>query len=248
VEPKKTVRFLHKYRTNKAAVSAMQVADLKSMYAGGVSHVDTRVAKIVDAVKTLERPTVIVVTADHGEAFFEKDYLGHGTFVHEPIMRVPLIFWAPGLVPEGAARQTLAQSMDLFPTLCAYAQVPPPENLSGANLQPVIQGETELTGRAIIGQSRHRQMLVRDTPDGIWKLVLTGKNKKPKLYALHQDPLEQTNIKQAHPEMVEEMTNDLVAVSFRKRRIQSGQTSEQWEMSDAEREALEAIGYMDASE
>ncbi len=247
VDPKKTVRFLHKHRTNKSGVSAMQIADLKSMYAGGVSHVDTRVAKLIDAVKQLERPTLIVVTADHGEAFFEKNYLGHGTFVHEPIMRVPLIFWAPALVPQGAARQTLAQSIDLFPTLCAYAQVPPPEDLQGANLRPVIQGETELTGRSVIGQSRHHQMLVRDSDDGIWKLVLNGKNKKPKLYALHQDPLEQTNIGQSHPDVVADMTTDLVAVSFRQRRKQTGQTSEAWEMSDEEREALEAIGYMDAS-
>jgi hypothetical protein len=42
------------------------------------------------------------------------------------------------------------------------------------------------------------------------------------------------------------MTTDLVAVSFRQRRMQRETATEQWEMSDEEREALEAIGYMDA--
>lgn len=248
VPPEKTVRFLHRHRVQKQAVSAQQLADLKAMYLGGVSHVDTRIAQIVDAVKQLERPTLVVVTADHGEAFFEKNYLGHGSFVHEAIMRVPLIFWGPGLVEPGAPRTALAQSIDLFPTLTAYAKVPAPDDLRGENLRPVIEGSDGPTGRTVIGQSRQRAMLVRELDGGIYKLVLNGKNRKPRLYALHDDPLEQNNLAQTNREIVSQLKPDLKAVSFRALTSHRDHREEQWEMSDAEREALEAIGYMDADE
>ena len=245
VEPKDTVRFLHKRRLDKDGVTAQELADLKAMYAGGVSHVDTRIALIVEAVQALERPTLVIVTADHGEAFFEKNYLGHGTYVHEPIMRIPLVFWGPGLVPAGEKRSTLAQSIDLFPTLVHFAKLPVPDGLRGADLHSVIQGEGEQAGRSVVGQSHKWQMLVRDTDDGLWKLVLNGKGKKPRMYALHSDPLEQNNVAKANPERVDEWSKQLRGVSFRAMRKAGGSKGEQWEMSSEEREALEAIGYMD---
>ncbi len=245
VDPKDTVKFLHKYRSDKEGVSAKQLSDLKAMYAGGVSHVDTRIAQILDAVKKLERPTLIVVTADHGEAFFEKGYLGHGYFVHEPIMRVPLIFWGPGVVPEGEKRSTLAQSVDVFPTLVSVAKLPPPPQTRGLDLLPVIRGEGEVKGRSVYSQSRKAQMLVRDTEDGLWKLVLNGKGRKPRVYALHTDPLEQENVSRQKSELREAWTEDLLAVSFRALKGKSGSSAETWEMTDEERQALEAIGYMD---
>ncbi|HCH63707.1 MAG TPA: hypothetical protein DFR83_12950, partial [Deltaproteobacteria bacterium] len=246
VPPEDTVRFLHQYRLDKDAVSEQQVEDLRAMYAGGVSHVDTRIAQIVAAVKALERPTVVVVTADHGEAFFEKNYLGHGAFLHEAIMRVPLIFWGPGLVPPGPPRNALAQSIDLFPTLTAYAKVPPPEGLRGENLRPVIEGNDVPSGRTVIGQAPQRSMLIRETEGGPYKLVLNGKNRKPRLYALSDDPLEQTNLARKHPELVAQLKPALTSVSFRALAKTRAQNEEQWDITDAEREALEAIGYMDA--
>ena len=246
IEPKRTVRFLHKHRLDKNGVTPRQLADLKAMYAGGVSHVDTRIGELVAAVEKLDRPTLIVVTADHGEGFFEKNYLGHGTFVHESIIRVPLIFWGPGLVPEGHKRSTLAQSIDIFPTLSHFSKLPIPDKLRGTDLHPVIQGEGEQTNRTVIAQTNKRQMLVRDTDDGLWKVVLAAKGKKARLYALHDDPLEQVNLAKTQPERVAAWSEELQAVSFQTLRKSGGRDAERWEVSDEERQALEAIGYMDA--
>ena len=54
--------------------------------------------------KTLERMrsdglldnTIIIITADHGEALGEEGKLGHGNGLLASVVRIPLIFWAPG--------------------------------------------------------------------------------------------------------------------------------------------------------
>jgi len=244
VKPGRTVQFLHRNRTRPKKVSAQQLQDLKSMYAGGVSLVDTRIKDLRDAVQTLKRPTIIIITADHGEAFFERNYLGHGTFVHEPIMRIPLIFWGPGIIPAGAHRSTLSQSIDLYPTISTLMGLPTPDDLRGTDLSPVLMGDGELPGQTVIGQTNKRYMMVRDTPEGTFKILINKRKKAVRMYDIGTDPFEQTNISRAHPERATAWADELREL------VQNSKApaAEQWEMTDEEREALEAIGYMDADD
>lgn len=244
VPPDKTVNFLHRYRLSPEKVSPRKLRDVHAMYDGGVSFVDTRIEALWGAVQKLDRPTVIVITSDHGEAFFEKNFLGHGTFVHEPIVRVPLIFWGPGIIPQGGHRVTLAQSIDLFPTLSTIVGLPVPDGLMGEDLTPVLRGEGEKLGRTVISQSKKRMCLVRDTPEGLFKVVVNGKGKRPRVYDLREDPHEQTDISAKHSQLAEDWAAELRTVAFSKHRTEA----ETWEMTDEEREALEAIGYMDADD
>lgn len=237
-----TVKFLHQNRSSRRNVSDQQLDDLKAMYDGGVSFVDTRIAAIWDAVRTLERPTIIVITADHGEAFFERGYLGHGTFLYEPITRVPLIFWGPGIVPEGQHRATLASSVDLFPTLSALAGLPVPENLRGDDLSGVVKGHGEQHGRSVVLQSSQFRGLVHEGEDGLYKLEIRNRGRRTRVFALRNDPTELKDLAQSRPDLLADLKAELAA-SRPGKNIPQGET---WEVSDAERQALEAIGYMDA--
>jgi len=242
VDAATTVKFLHRNRQNVNGVTEQQLEDLKAMYDGGVSFVDTRIAAIWDAVRSLERPTIIVITADHGEAFFERDYLGHGTFIYEPILRVPLIFWGPGIIPEGQHRATLASSVDLFPTLTALAGLPVPADLRGDDLSGVVKGQGELQGRSVVLQSGQFRGLVHERDDGLYKLEIRNRGRRTRVFALDDDPTELNDLAESRPYLMEALQKELAA-SRPGKNIPKGET---WEMSDTERQALEAIGYMDA--
>ena len=48
-------------------------------------------APLFDRLAALPRPTLVIVTADHGESLGEHGELTHGMFAYEPTLHVPLI-------------------------------------------------------------------------------------------------------------------------------------------------------------
>jgi hypothetical protein len=77
------------------------------------------------------RPTLVVVTADHGEDI-ENGQRFHGTNVRESVIRVPLVMKAPGLAPRRDMR--VASLVDVMPTILAATSTPGPAGLDGIDL------------------------------------------------------------------------------------------------------------------
>ena len=107
---------------------------LTQLYDGGIHHVDSRVAQVWQALQKSERDTILVLTSDHGEAFYEHRYLGHSNVLWEEVVRIPWIVWAPGRIPAGTRIDTAAQTVDLMPTIVEACGLTPPGGLPGLNL------------------------------------------------------------------------------------------------------------------
>ena len=63
-------------------------------YYGEVAEVDRALGPLLDLVRGMSssgRPTLVVVTGDHGEALGEHGETTHGLFAYEATLRVPLI-------------------------------------------------------------------------------------------------------------------------------------------------------------
>ena len=60
-------------------------------YYGEVAAVDAALAPLLDEVRAIPRPTLVVVTGDHGEALGDHGEQSHGLFAYESTLRVPLI-------------------------------------------------------------------------------------------------------------------------------------------------------------
>ena len=90
-------------------------------YAGEVAAVDRALAPLVDQLRSLSRPTTVVLTSDHGEALGDHGETTHGLFAYEPTLRVPLIVSrvapAGGRSGTGAVIETPAQHVDIMPTM-----------------------------------------------------------------------------------------------------------------------------------
>lgn len=116
-------------------LSETELDVLRRWYRASVDYLDARLAAFL---AWFERSgyaddTVIVLTSDHGECFGERDALYHGTFLHDPLLRVPLAVAGPG-VPEGRRRSDLVSLVDLFDTVCDLVGVDAPPETAGRPL------------------------------------------------------------------------------------------------------------------
>jgi arylsulfatase A-like enzyme len=107
-------------------------------YASEIRYTDAWIGKLLDllAALDLESRTLVVATADHGEALGEHGYVGHGRRVYEEILQVPLILHWPEHLPEGRTVDTPVGLVDLAPTLTQLMDLPPLGE--GADLAPLL--------------------------------------------------------------------------------------------------------------
>lgn len=107
-------------------------------YDGEVAYTDATLAPLVAAVRASTRPTLVVVTSDHGEGLGDHDELTHGLFAYEPTLRVPLLvaqLGGPGQAPPpGRVSDLPARHIDLVPTILDALGIDPPPGLPGRSL------------------------------------------------------------------------------------------------------------------
>ncbi|HSN86894.1 MAG TPA: sulfatase-like hydrolase/transferase, partial [Thermoanaerobaculia bacterium] len=164
-------------------------------YLGEVAAVDSFLAPLLGPfLDGKEKPALVVVTADHGEALGEHGELTHGLFAYEATLKVPLVVWGRGVAPGKDGRS--ARHVDIFPTVMQAAGVSPP---------------------ASPGQSRPGRSLLapasKESPDSYFEALsatlnrgwaplrgLLRQNRKlialplPEVYDLPRDPREEKNL------------------------------------------------------
>jgi arylsulfatase len=93
------------------------VAAASDLYDGEVRDVDTRVGELIEALRAREMldQTLVVITSDHGEEFEDHGRMGHGHTLYSDQIRVPLIFYAPELIPAGTTVADVSL-LDIVPT------------------------------------------------------------------------------------------------------------------------------------
>ncbi len=111
-------------------------------YDGEIAYMDACFGKVLARLREkglLER-TLIVVAGDHGEAFGEKGELGHGVFIYDVTMKVPLIFHAPRNLPRGQVVETRVRLIDIMPTVLDALKMPVNKAVQGTSLLPYMEG------------------------------------------------------------------------------------------------------------
>jgi arylsulfatase A-like enzyme/Flp pilus assembly protein TadD len=98
-------------------------------YYGEVAAVDAALAPLLDEVRAIPRPTLVVVTGDHGEALGDHGEQSHGLFAYESTLRVPLIVAELSSdTASGPERGTVAadpvRHVDILPTILAAVGLP----------------------------------------------------------------------------------------------------------------------------
>lgn len=138
--------------------------------------------------------TLVIITSDHGEEFWEHGSVGHGHNVHQEMVHVPLIFHYPNGLPEGKVIASGGEVVDVLPTVREMLGLDPLEDRQGESLLPVMFGEHGGYPRpALATQYGYEYGLqIRD-----WKLYLDSGGAR--LYDRATDPLEMEDVSRQHP-------------------------------------------------
>ena len=158
-------------------------------YDGEVAFVDAQLDRLLRGVDDAGRgkPTVVLVTADHGESLGEHGEDTHGIFVYDSTIRVPFLLAGPG-VPAGGVARTVARSIDVAPTLLDYAGLTA-RGMEGRSLRRAAGGTT-LADEPSYAESLHPQLQYGWAPLHSWRTAKFKLIEAPRaeLYDLEADP------------------------------------------------------------
>ncbi|HWP93510.1 MAG TPA: sulfatase [Thermodesulfobacteriota bacterium] len=171
------------------------------LYLGELKYTDEYLAKLIQLLKRLNLydNTMIVVTSDHGEEFWEHDSYAHcSTKAYDELIRVPLFIKPPGSAEIdgiGSVMEENVSTLDILPTMVDLANInlapSQKEHFEGRSLLPLIQEKSDnMNHRMLYGIERNLYFAIQKR----WKLLWRGKAKKFELYDLEQDPLEKEDV------------------------------------------------------
>lgn len=129
-------------------LSEEEVAAARLLYRVAVMDFDRQLRSLFEALEQrgfLDN-ALVVLTADHGEEFFEHGWYGHATSLYEPVVRVPLLLLEPGQ----STRRDVAQNvelLDLAPTILDLVGVPAPPSFQGRSLANADDSSPGVLGR-----------------------------------------------------------------------------------------------------
>ena len=192
---------------------------LVEIYDAELAFMDRELERVLARLAALgvRDQTLVVVAADHGEAFGEHDFYTHGLLYREHL-QVPLVLQGPGL-PAGRVIDARARLVDVFPTLVELFGLPRPEGIQdGQSLAGWIRGDAP-RDRDLYAEVHHaeddqagRETAMYTLVRGRWKYVHRPESGRHELFDLDADPAEAVNLYDAERSQAEGLLRQLEAL------------------------------------
>jgi arylsulfatase A-like enzyme len=180
---------------------------VRSLYDAEARYVDANVGRIVAALKqrSLYDDALVILTADHGEEFWEHGSLGHGQSMYQELLQVPLIVKLPASRRRAVETKVVAtpvSTVSVTPTVLDVAGVPySPREMSATSLAPALDGAA-LQPTPIVSTAQmlfdRRETVLFDR----YRYIVSTLDGHVELYDHGTDPGEQHSIADSSPELV----------------------------------------------
>ncbi|MFT3767651.1 MAG: sulfatase-like hydrolase/transferase [Minicystis sp.] len=165
-------------------------------YLSEIAVADAQIARVW---KVLEQkfPSrgILVVSADHGEAFGEHETREHTKTIYEELLRVPLLVRGAGISHQEVREHV--GLIDMGPTILDLFELPVPSTYGGQSLLPTLMGSPPKLDRPLVAEGRLRRAMY--APDGL-KVIADERRKLIEVYDLARDPAELRNLWDVEPE------------------------------------------------
>jgi arylsulfatase A-like enzyme len=214
-------------------------ATLHQAYREGAAWVDGLLEAVLAGLGPwgLLEDTLVVVTADHGEAFGEHGALQHQRWLYDELLRIPLVMRGPPPFDRPRLVRGQVALQDLLPTFFDWVGLPAPAGIEGSSFLALLTADgpgravvsEEVRGLRITGGRSHAVLASARTTG--WKYIVTHEiadaQVHEELYDLAQDAGERANLLPGSPpplplEMVAAIEEARARVFDPARRLQPG--------------------------
>jgi arylsulfatase A-like enzyme len=222
-----------------------------------LAYVDDQLAQLFASIEASEtgRDTQWVITSDHGEGLGNHGYTGHGRYLYDEQLRVPLILYPGNPATPGTRIAPMVRTVDLHPTVVELAGLEAPklsQQMEGVSLVRLLEApEAPLPIDYVYAQRRpsDEARAKRGWEDG---LVIAAQNLEEKYifyearadeyFDLTHDPGERVNLASERPTEAEALRRWLLETYSRVRAARPG---EEQQIQPEFLEELRALGYVE---
>ncbi|MDY6856185.1 MAG: sulfatase [Thermodesulfobacteriota bacterium] len=168
-----------------------------NMYDGEIKLADNVVGGFIEDIRRLKLydDSIVVIMSDHGEGFWEHGLFEHGNSLYNELLHVPLIFHAPGRLPQGRTITGLARTVDILPTILELVGINQNRNYRGISLLQLIEGDKN-SNRSAYSEFPHSQIIKGKAIQSIKEKLIDPRTEGYMLefYDLPKDPKELQNM------------------------------------------------------
>ncbi len=217
----------------------------RALYHAEVAAVDQACGEFLEwfGKRRISKRTVMVVTSDHGEEFWDHGQFEHGHTLYEELIHVPLLIRAPGRGwPETITKRV--GLIDVMPTIFGLLGVDIPGSFHGESLVPLMDGgvSRKAYAEALLYGYEWKAVL-----DDRYEFMYQSHGDRRLLFDLDADSLERNSIAADDPARVGRMAESL-SEWFTNNVKRAGGEPQGGEIVDMDEEVirkLRALGYVD---
>ncbi|MCP4658994.1 MAG: sulfatase-like hydrolase/transferase [bacterium] len=197
------------YEPPEPYLSRFKERGLAGLYDGEIAFTDAQIGRLLARLEEngLADETILAVVGDHGEALGSHGELGHGYFVYDYAVQVPLLLRTPLAEFRGLEIAQQVTTIDLYPTLLEMLGLDLPPGTQGRSLVPLVEGSAPAESSYAYSES-----MVPYLQYG-WSPIFSVRTERfkyidaprPELYDLVADPQERKNLAAERAELAGEL-------------------------------------------
>ena len=227
---------------------------LIALYDGSIYYADQIFGRLIDKLvrKGLYEDSLIILTSDHGQEFYEHGGTQHGRMFVEHL-QVPLIVKFPGNAFAGRVINDPARLIDIHPTIFGVLGIEIDHPIQGLSLLPLLDGQGDydpvISSYNLLYQGPDTielDVYIRLVSDGYAYSNFPTDDREEFLFDIEQDPREQVNLVETDPETAERMrglaSENLAGNRAFRLAIDQGKSAP-GEPDEELRRAMKALGY-----
>jgi arylsulfatase A-like enzyme len=171
-------------------------AHIQALYDGEVRYTDEFVGKLIQKIDSLglSKDTIVVVTSDHGEEFWDHGHTLHGPTLYDEVLRVPFILSWPGHVNAGTVLNGQISTMNIMPTMLDAAGARIPVQAQSPSLLNAFLGKSPLEPQFVIAETDYEGVNRRAVRTSSQKLIFDLEAGTRQVFDLTSDPREKQNL------------------------------------------------------